>query len=200
MSKKYIFTTIIIAGLIASALCALQMNNKASEADEWSFLYGEDGEDDYYFSNYDGDEEETETEADAPLELDALLPGASWSIDTICTVDEVTYLYASDNDLRTNAICTEGTLLVEDPSLTYLEMDTPAVIQVMAGEKTLIVDFRNPSSIEQLRTLNSPLMPGWKRYRWDRKADFCDQVMNYLEIDYPKSSIAHSENIRPWLR
>jgi len=83
--------------------------------------------------------------------------------------------------------------------LTYLEMDTPAVIQVMAGEKTLIVDFRNPSSVEQLRTLSSPLMPGWKRYHWDRKSDFSDRVMNNLEIDYPKPSIAHSENISKWL-
>jgi hypothetical protein len=54
MSKKYIFMTIIIAGLIASALCALQMNNKASETDEWSFLHGEDQEDNYYVSDYDG--------------------------------------------------------------------------------------------------------------------------------------------------
>lgn len=46
--------TIIIAGLIASALCALQMNNKASETDEWSFLHGEDQEDNYYVSDYDG--------------------------------------------------------------------------------------------------------------------------------------------------
>lgn len=201
MSKKHIFTTIIIAGLIASALCAFQMNNKVSEAEEWSFLYGEDQEENYYFSDHDDDEEETETEANVPSELVALLPGASWSIDTICTVGDVTYLYASDNDLRTNAICTAASLLVEDPSLTYLETDsiTPTVIQVMAGEKTLFVDFRNPSSVEQLRTLSSPLMPGWKRYRWDRKADFCDQVMNNLEIDYPKSSIAHSENVSQWL-
>ena len=57
MSKKYIFTTIIIAGLIASILCAVQINNKTSEADEWSFLYGEDEEYDYYFSDYDGNKD-----------------------------------------------------------------------------------------------------------------------------------------------
>lgn len=201
MSKKYIFTTIIIAGLIASILCAVQINNKTSEADEWAFLYGEDEEDDYYFSDYDGNEDETESDANVPSELKSLLPGGSWSIDTICTVGGVTYLYASENDLRTNAICTESTLLVEDPSLTYFETDsiTPTVIKVLAGEKTLTVDFKDPSSIEQLRTLSSPVLPGWKRYRWDRKADFCDRVMNNLEIDYPKSSITNSKHISKWI-
>lgn len=201
MSKRHILATIIIAGLLSAALSALDINKKEIEVDEWAFLNGED-EPDYEYSDYDDSQEEnTETNVVVPAELNALLPGASWLTDTICTIGGVTYLYASDDDLRTYAICTENTLLVEDPSLTYFETDsiTPTVIKVMAGEKTLTVDFRNPSCIEQLRRLNSPVLPGWKRYRWDRKADFCDRVMNNLEIDYPKSSIANSEFISEWI-
>ena len=203
MSKRHIITTITIAGLLSVALYALNINKKEVETDEWAFV-NEVDEMDYEYSEYDdSEEEETETITNVvvPAELNALLPGASWSTDTICTVGGVTYLYASDDDLRTYAICTESTLLVEDPSLTYFETDsiTPTVIKVMAGEKTLTVDFKNPSDIEQLRTLSSPVIPGWKRYRWDRKADFCHRVMNNLEIDYPKSSITNSEHISEWI-
>ena len=201
MSKRHIITTIIIAGLLSAALYALEINKKEIEVDEWAFL-NEVDEPVYEYSEYDDSQEEnTETDVAVPAELKALLPGASWSIDTICTVGGVTYLYASDDDLRTYAICTESTLLVEDPSLTYYEADsiTPTVIKVMAGEKTLTVDFKNPSDIEQLRTLSSSVMPSWKRYRWDRKADFCDRVMNNIEIDYPKSSISNSEHISKWI-
>ena len=201
MSKRHILATIIIAGLLSAALSALDFNKKEIEVDEWAFLNGED-EPDYEYSEYDDSQKEnSETNVEVPAELNALLPGASWLTDTICTVGGVTYLYASDDDLRTYAICTENTLLVEDPSLTYFEADsiTPTVIKVMAGEKTLTVDFKNPSDIEQLRTLSSPVIPGWKRYRWDRKADFCDRVMNNLEIDYPKSSITNGEHISEWI-
>ena len=201
MSKRHIITTIIIAGLLTAALYALDINKKEIEVDEWAFLNGED-ESDYEYSEYDDSQEENSvTNVVVPAELNALLPGASWLTDTICTIGGVTYLYASDDDLRTYAICTENTLLVEDPSLTYFEADsiTPTVIKVMAGEKTLTVDFKKPSDIEQLRTLSSPVIPGWKRYRWDCKADFCDRVMNNLEIDYPKSSIANSEFISKWI-
>ena len=167
--------TIIIAGLLSAALYALDINKKEIEEDEWAFL-NEVDESVYEYSEYDDcQEENTETNVAVPAELNALLPGASWTIDTICTVGGVTYLYASDNDLRTYAICTESTLLLEDPSLTYYEADsiTPTVIKVMVGEKTLTVDFKNPSDIEKLRTFSSPVLPGWKRCRWDRKADFC---------------------------
>ncbi len=201
MSKRHIIMTIIIAGLLSAALYALDFNKKEIEVDEWAFL-NEVDEPVYEYSEYDDSQEEsTETNVVVPAELNALLPGASWSIDTICTVCGVTYLYASDDDLKTYAIFTESTLLAEDPSLTYFETDsiTPTVIKVMAGEKTLIVDFKSPSDIEKLRTLSSPVMPGWKRYRWDRKADFCDRVMNNLEIDYPKPSITNSEHISKWI-
>lgn len=201
MSKRHIITTIIIAGLLSAALYALDINKKEIEADEWAFLNGED-EPDYEYSEYDDSpKESTATNVVVPDELNALLPGASWLTDTICTVGGVTYLYASDDDLRTYAICTESALLVEDPSLTYYEADsiTPTVIKVMAGEKTLTVDFKKTSDIERLRTLSSPVIPGWKRYRWDRKADFCDRVMNNLEIDYPKSSLANGEHISEWI-
>ena len=201
MSKRHIITTIIIAGLLSAALYALDINNKEVEVDEWAFL-NEVDEPVYEYSEYnDSLVENRETNVIVPAELNALLPGASWSIDTICTVGVVTYLYASDNDLRTYAICTESTLLAEDPSLTYYEADsiTPTVIKVMAGEKTLTVDFKNPSDIEKLRTLSSPVLPGWKRCRWDCKADFCDRVMNNIEIDYPKSSISNSEHINEWI-
>lgn len=201
MSKRHIIMTIIIAGLLSAALYALDFNKKEIEVDEWAFL-NEVDESVYEYSEYDDSQEEsTETNVVVPAELNGLLPGASWSIDTICTVGGVTYLYASDNDLRTYAIFTESTLLVEDPSLTYFETDsiTPTVIKVMAGEKTLIVDFKSPSDIEKLRTLSSLVMPGWKRYRWDRKADFCDRVMNNIEIDYPKPSITNSEHISKWI-
>ena len=201
MSKRHIITTIIIAGLLSAALYALDINKKEVEVDEWAFL-NEVDEPVYEYSEYnDSLVENRETNVIVPAELNALLPGASWSIDTICTVAGVTYLYASDNDLRTYAICTESTLLAEDPSLTYFETDsiTPTIIKVLAGEKTLTVDFRNPSSIEKLRTLSSPVLPGWKRCRWDRTADFCDRVQNNLEIDYPKSSIVNSEYISKWI-
>ena len=201
MSKRHIITTIIIAGLLSAVLYALDFNKKEIEADEWALL-NELDEPVYEYSEYDDSQEEnTETNAVVPAELNALLPGASWTIDTICAVGAVTYLYASDDDLRTYAIFAESTLLAEDPSLTYFETDsiTPTVIKVMAGEKTLIVDFKSPSDIEKLRTLSSPVMPGWKRYRWDRKADFCDRVMNNLEIDYPKPSITNSEHISKWI-
>ena len=201
MSKRHILATIIIAGLLSAALSALDFNKKEIEVDEWAFLNGED-EPDYEYSEYDDSQKEnSETNVEVPAELNALLPGASWLTDTICTVGGVTYLYASDDDLRTYAICTENTILVEDPSLTYFEADsiTPTVIKVMAGERTMTVDFKKPSDIEQLRTLSSPVIPGWKRYRWDCKADFCDRVMNNLEIDYPKSSITNSEHISEWI-
>ena len=201
MSKRHILATIIIAGLLSAALSALDINKKEIEVDEWAFLNGED-EPDYEYSEYDDNQEENSvTNVVVPAELNALLPGASWLTDTICTIGGVTYLYASDDDLRTYAICTENTILVEDPSLTYFEADsiTPTVIKVMAGERTMTVDFKKPSDIEQLRTLSSPVIPGWKRYRWDCKADFCDRVMNNLEIDYPKSSITNSEHISEWI-
>ena len=200
MSKRHIILTIIVTGLFASILCAVNINNKESEANEWAYLYEEDQiDDDYVFD--DSLAKDTETDKIVPDELKRLLPGASWSTDTICTVGDKTYMYAAEGNLRSYAIFTGNTLLVEDPSLTYFETDsiTPTIIEVMAGEKTLIVDFKNPSSIEQLRTLSSPVLPGWKRYRWDRSADFCNRVQNSLEMDYPKSSIHNSEYISQWI-
>lgn len=162
---------------------------------------------DFAVQMYDEDEETNEEEYveeyNEPVEVPAcvtnLIKGSEWTADTICTVNGKTYMYATENELRSYAIYTGNTLIADDPSLTYFERDDPNTIEVMAGERTLIVDFKNPSSVEQLKTLSSPVLSGWERCRWDRTAEFCERVQNSLEIDYPTTSITNSDHVCKWI-
>lgn len=195
MSKKHILITLLMAASLLAAVIIFKVARGVEQTQQEECVASiEDNE-----TDEEMDVEEYNEPIDVPKCVTSIIKGSEWTADTICTVNGKTYMYASENDLRSYAIYTDNTLLVEDPSLTYFELEDPNTIKVMAGEKTLIVDFKKPSSVEQLKSLGTPVMSGWERCRWDRTAEFCNRVQNNLEIDYPTTSITNKDYISKWI-
>ena len=197
MSKRHIITTIIIAGLCTMILFALNINSKDNYDAKKSAkqlvqeeIYDENDEIE--------DNEFAEVLIDLPDSLNSIVEGYSWSGELFCTAGGKDYYFAEN--LFSYALCTSDEVLVEDPSIYYINLDTiQQTFSISVGEKSINVDFAAPKSVKQLSALRFELLPGYKRHRWSNIADFSDRVSCPLEIDYPTSSVTNNHYIHRWI-
>lgn len=196
MNKRHIITTIIIAGLLTMILFALNIYSKEkSRTNEWAT---QPLEEETYDGNDETEDEFAEVLIDLPDSLNSIVEGYSWSGELFCTAGGKDYYFAEN--LFSYALCTSDEVLVENPSIDYVNLDTiQQTFIISVGEKSIIVDFADSQSVKQLSALRFKLMPGFKCQRWSNIANFNDRVSCPLEIDYPISSVANNHYIHRWI-
>lgn len=197
MSKRHIILTIIVAGLFVAVLCALNTGKtEEPKEDEWAIQPVE--EETCNRNDETEDDDYAEVLIDLPDSLNLIVEGPSWSGEHFCTAGGKDFYFAEN--LFTYALCTSDEVLVEDPSLYYVNLDTiQQTFSISVGEKSVIVDFADSKSVKQLSALSFRLLPGFRRHRWSNIADFSDRVSCPFEIDYPTSSVSGSHYIRKWI-
>jgi len=206
MNKKHIIMTIGIVGLLTAVLCAINPNDigqKEPVVDEWYSPQLDEEEETFVENNEaeaDVDDEYMSVTIDVPKALNSIVKGASWSAEHFCTTGDRVYYLAEDEHLFTTALFAGDKVFVEDPSFYYVGLDTTMQkFSISVGERSIVVDFTDPKSVNQLSKLNYGTLPGFERKRWGNKADFHDYVRCPLEIDRPTSSIANSQHISRWI-
>ena len=113
------------------------------------------------------------------------------------------YVFKSDCYQRTSVICTDSTVLVEDPCLDFIELNDTVgnVWWVSTLGKSVVVDFDKAESVEQLETL-SPVLDFTERHNkmegLDLPAAFV--VVYYAtHLDYFLPDVNGAESINEWV-
>ena len=203
-----ILMLVLIGSVCATSLCDCFTSH--SDAKE-----GADANRDENLYLMDSDEEgveETDTEdVDISLEqsfvpvpipacVKRLLDYADWWADTICVVDCTAYYWAYEDYGRCNVIFNKDRVLLAAPVLC-IDSFAPGCdtkFYVSNAGKSILVDFSDKKTLGRLNSL-SRLLPSFTRYRKDSIAGFGRTVFYSFAVDFPNTSIPHSNSIRKWL-
>ena len=203
-----ILMLVLIGSVCATSLCDCFTSH--SDAKE-----GADANRDENLYLMDSDEEgaeETDTEdVDISLEqsfvpvpipacVKRLLDYADWWADTICVVDGTAYYWAYEDYGRCNVIFNKDRVLLAAPVLC-IDSFAPGCdtkFYVSNAGKSVLVDFSDKKTLGRLNSL-SRLLPSFTRYRKDSIAGFGRTVFYSFAVDFPNTSIPHSNSIRKWL-
>ena len=144
--------------------------------------------------------EQSFVEVPIPACVKRLLDYADWWADTICVVDGTAYYWAYEDYGRCNVIFNKDKVLLAAPVLCIdsFALDCDTKFYVSNAGKSVLVDFSDKKTFKRLKSL-SRLLPSFTRYRKDSIAGFGRTVFYSFAVDFPTTSIPHSNHIRKWL-
>ena len=129
-----------------------------------------------------------------------MLTDADWWADTVCVVDKKAYYTAYETYGRMRVLYNEDKVLVADPTLRVDSFasgcDSKFYVSVVG--QTQLVDFSDDDSKQTLKRLTRKLS-SVIRYRHDTIADFGRNVFYSMEVDFPRPSVQHADQIGRWL-
>lgn len=203
-----ILMLVLIGSVCATSLCdCFTSHSDAKEGayanrDENLYLMDsdEEGVEETDTEDVDTSPEQTFVEVPIPACVKRLLDYADWWADTICVVDGTAYYWAYEDYGRCNVIFNKDKVLLAAPILC-IDSFAPGCdtkFYVSNAGKSVLVDFSDKKTLERLNSL-SRLLPSFTRYRKDSIAGFGRTVFYSFAVDFPNTSIPHSNSIRKWL-
>ena len=135
-----------------------------------------------------------------PSFVNRLLDYADWWADTICVVNGTAYYWAYEDYGRYNVIFNKDKVLLAAPVLCIdsFASGCDTKFYVSNAGKSVLIDFSDKKTLGKLKSL-SRLLPSFTRYRKDSIAGFGRTVFYSFAVDFPITSIPHSNHIRKWL-
>lgn len=124
-----------------------------------------------------------------------------WTLDTICMTD-AGYIYAGYADcFSSRIIFSDKELFVEDPNLEIPGKRVRNIdsCTIRLFEKTLLIDFRDSTSVAQLSAWGKMMHPEVIRFRKDTLVDVENTIRFFLTVDFPNSSHEKAKEIEEWL-
>ena len=203
-----ILMLVLIGSVCATSLCdCFTSHSDAKEGadanrDENLYLMDsdEEGVEETDTEDVDTSPEQTFVEVPIPACVKRLLDYADWWADTICVVDGTAYYWAYEDYGRCNVIFNKDKVLLAAPILC-IDSFAPGCdtkFYVSNAGKSVLVDFSDKKTLERLNSL-SRLLPSFTRYRKDSIAGFGRTAFYSFAVDFPNTSIPHSNSIRKWL-
>ena len=203
-----ILMLVLIGSVCATSLCdCFTSHSDAKEGadanrDENLYLMDsdEEGVEETDTEDVDTSPEQTFVEVPIPACVKRLLDYADWWADTICVVDCTAYYWAYEDYGRCNVIFNKDRVLLAAPVLC-IDSFAPGCdtkFYVSNAGKSILVDFSDKKTLGRLNSL-SRLLPSFTRYRKDSIAGFGRTVFYSFAVDFPNTSIPHSNSIRKWL-
>jgi hypothetical protein len=203
-----ILMLVLIGSVCATSLCdCFTSHSDAKEGadanrDENLYLMDsdEEGVEETDTEDVDTSPEQTFVEVPIPACVKRLLDYADWWADTFCVVDGTAYYWAYEDYGRCNVIFNKDKVLLAAPILC-IDSFAPGCdtkFYVSNAGKSVLVDFSDKKTLERLNSL-SRLLPSFTRYRKDSIAGFGRTVFYSFAVDFPNTSIPHSNSIRKWL-
>ena len=203
-----ILMLVLIGSVCATSLCdCFTSHSDAKEGadanrDENLYLMDsdEEGVEETDTEDVDTSLEQTFVEVPIPVCVKRLLDYADWWADTICVVDCTAYYWAYEDYGRCNVIFNKDRVLLAAPVLC-IDSFAPGCdtkFYVSNAGKSILVDFSDKKTLGRLNSL-SRLLPSFTRYRKDSIAGFGRTVFYSFAVDFPNTSIPHSNSIRKWL-
>ena len=203
-----ILMLVLIGSVCATSLCdCFTSHSDAKEGayanrDENLYLMDsdEEGVEETDTEDVDTSPEQTFVEVPIPACVKRLLDYADWWADTICVVDGTAYYWAYEDYGRCNVIFNKDRVLLAAPVLC-IDSFAPGCdtkFYVSNAGKSVLVDFSDKKTLGRLNSL-SRLLPSFTRFRKDSIAGFGRTVFYCFAVDFPNTSIPHSNSIRKWL-
>ena len=203
-----ILMLVLIGSVCATSLCdCFTSHSDAKEGayanrDENLYLMDsdEEGVEETDTEDVDTSPEQTFVEVPIPACVKRLLDYADWWADTICVVDGTAYYWAYEDYGRCNVIFNKDRVLLAAPVLC-IDSFAPGCdtkFYVSNAGKSILVDFSDKKTLRRLNSL-SRLLPSFTRFRKDSIAGFGRTVFYCFAVDFPNTSIPHSNSIRKWL-
>lgn len=207
MSKRHLMLSIMVAALVTATVCVLNIDNKRKRQPVKTVpteeLTDENSIDENIVDEKITDDDDTDvnyvlTEFTVNKQVQPKdIKRAGWISELLSDAKGKAYYFAED---YTHVIFTDDHILVEDPSIRYVQLDTIGhLFNISLGEKNVIVDFSDPRSVRQLDALNSGVTSDFVRQLWRNVANFCNKVFCAVEIDIPKTSTSNRHHINRWL-
>lgn len=134
-----------------------------------------------------------------PPFVSQMLPGAEWTIDTLCSVRGKNYYRATDMYGRRDFIYDDEKVIVDAPALYTVIADTTTDTKynVYFMDRCVPIDFRSQADVARLSRMND-VLPHFTRFSRDTIPDIGNMILFSLVADFPDASVSNSKAVSDW--